>query len=280
MSPTAALIHNTMKITSLLIVSVCIAFGPAESAMAQKDRSSQAKEIVLSLPPADLINLLPPPPENWKLTTSSARSEITAHPALQTIATRDYVFVPPFTPNGEQTASDSAPIKKTQIVLIDSGFAPAVFFAFQKFKSKSPGTAGTKKYLIEKMKVIETVRGNKRSVSVAVSDRFLVAFITENQNEKETATWLKLLNLPALLSASQIAPKSEIPKDSLLVAAIDELQPETNQASLVPYLSKKEEAERQDAYDKVAEEYLKSNPELQAAIEAERKADAEAKARK
>src|SRR6188768_3101601 len=127
-----------MKTISALLISAFIAVGLPEVSQAQPNPSPKTKEIVLSLPPAELIRLLPPAPENWKLTTSSARSEITSQPALQTIATRDYLYVPPPTPPGaEQTPGEPAPPKRTRIMLFDTGFDTESFFVFQNF---TPGS--------------------------------------------------------------------------------------------------------------------------------------------
>jgi len=54
-----------MKIFSIVLVSVGLAFCVVGNSRAQQNPTPSGKSLVLSLPPAELIRLLPPPPENW-----------------------------------------------------------------------------------------------------------------------------------------------------------------------------------------------------------------------
>lgn len=208
----------------------------------QTNAASQV--VVLAEPPARLLQLLPAPPEKWRLILSTGMGCVTDYPSLRTSVTREYRYLPPPVKSGV-----ALPEQITRIILTDTGYDPSAFYMFNSFEAKrrADPILGSRpvNYILENCSIIEGFNSEKRSLIIKIESRFIILVYMYNQNDKDRDFWIQQLNLSGLVRAAVEAAKLPLPPDVLHVIYFDELHPENNQETSTPYLTREKQAQRE-----------------------------------
>jgi len=206
---------------------------------------STKNKVVMGVPPATLLEIMPKPPNGWKLISSVGTNEISAFPALLTFAIREYRFDPPPAQPG-----DPIPLPKiTKITLLDTAYDPDRAFVFDSFHETGPAGPNIKRFTVEGIPFVDQmVSASLRIVSGAFDGRFIITATLENQTKEDRDAWLAALDVASLTSWMKRAPQVPPTPDFFKVSRIDELHPETNQSLTVSYMT---EAQRRIEEKKV-----------------------------
>ena len=186
--------------------------------------------------PAQLLPLLPAPPENWKLTFSIAKERLSYALLPETLAVRKYHFVPPLPPPGNPPSPPSPP-KDITLTLIDTGGDPERIRTFENFKP-SPDPKGPN-ILVQGFEAVKVTNDPSTFLTIKISDRFLLSARFDNMSDREVDAWVQLA-LPAqkMADASSASPNVPLQSGFITLSYIDELKPATNFQSKASFQDK------------------------------------------
>jgi len=194
------------------------------------NEDNDAGSIYYPLEPAPLLSLLPPAPQNWKLTISKATGRLSYALQPETTAVRQYTFVPPPPPPG--VTVPPPPPKTVFLSLLDTGDDPERMRIFKNFKpSDQPTSMGGAKYssvVVDGCEASQIEEATATILTVKVSDRFLLTLRFINLEDSDRDQWLRLVQLPKLTDASAKAPQTPLVSGAITLESIDELNPAAN----------------------------------------------------
>ncbi len=186
--------------------------------------------IYYPMEPAALLSLLPPAPQNWKLTASKTKGRLSYALQPETYAVRLYTFVPPPPPPG--VTMPPPPPRTVFLSLLDTGCDPERMRIFKNFKpSDQPTSMGGAKYssvVIDGCQASQIEEPTATILTVKVSDRFLLTMRFINLEDSDRDQWVRLVQLPKLGEASAQAPQTPLVSGTITLESIDELNPSAN----------------------------------------------------
>ena len=215
----------------MVLCAVCLALGSRASGQTT-DRGGD----FYPLQPAQLLALLPAPPQNWKLISSMARERISYAFQPETLAVRKYLFVPPPPPPSTPPAPPSPP-KEVTVTLLDTGRDPERMGSFDNFK---PGTDPTtaSRLLMQGFETIRVINDPSSFLTLKVSDRFILSGQFDNMKPPEIDVWTQWLQLQKMADASNAAPSVPLVSGTISLTYIDEFKPSTNFTSKASFENK------------------------------------------
>lgn len=178
--------------------------------------------------------MLPAAPQSWKLTASHAANRLSDSSAPETLAVRDYLFVPPA--NG---SAAGGPPKKVEIVLFDTANDSMPFHFFDSFHSSGQqgANSGNKSFTIDGAMVVQFQAGSNLTLNVEISKRFLLNMKLINMSEEDRDAWLKLVNIPQLIQSSATAPQVSMKSGLVTLSRVDELNPQADSKWQASYIT-------------------------------------------
>lgn len=213
--------NNKLAITSPVGATVWIAFcATAVTTLFAQDEDRSPRYIPLR--PSELIQFLPNPPPNWKVTSSKASNQVASW--LLTIAQRSLEYTPPAVSN--PNAQPPQPMK-TAITLMDVGGEQMSGGQFENFK---PGVSGDReRVVIKNCPAVITKEGNGRErLVMKIGARFMLTLLLENQPPGTVKTWAGLLDSEKLSATAQRSSAvAKLPAE-VEIELFDELTPKSN----------------------------------------------------
>ena len=215
---------------SVVLCAIGIASGPRASGQTD-DRGGDYYPVE----PAQLLAVLPAPPENWKLTQSMGRERLSYAYQPESFASRKYLFIPPPPPPGTPPVPPGPP-KEVTITLFDNGHDPESMRPFDNFvPSKDPSAS---RILVEGFDAMKVVNGASTFLTIKVSDRFILSTQYSNLQDREIETWNHWLQLQRMAEGSNAAPRAPLKSGIIVLPYVDELKPSDNFTTKVSFLDK------------------------------------------
>ena len=173
--------------------------------------------------PAQLLALLPAPPENWKLTLSMAKERLSYALQPETLAMRKFLFIPP-PPLPGTPPEPPGPPKEVMMTLLDTGHDPERMRPFDNFKGsddpKSPHI------LVQGFATLQLFNDPNVFLSTKISDRFILSVQFSNMKDSEIDLWKKhWLPLKEMADASDAAPNVPMRSGTIILPYVDDLKP-------------------------------------------------------
>jgi len=177
-----------------------------------------ADNVVLPVPPTDLISLLAPAPEGWKVVKSRAGNVFSGN--LISIADRQFELVPPQAPDGSKPEKSVLTIQLT-----DTGKAP------QRLAIFDPATAGQSLSTIAGFPAIKVPEPGGDKALILIKGRLLLS--VQGRNAKPDVVDRYITQAVALIQKTQL-PQQPVPDITKPLSYIEEIVDELN-----PKLSRK-----------------------------------------
>lgn len=203
----------------LLAIAATVGWSGA-LAFAQTAPSSElTRELVLALPPAELLRAFPAVDPEWQMTSSTANNFFSDW--VMAVAERKYKREAPPESGASGTGARKPPML-LRIRVSDTGRWPGFTTAFSQ-----TAAAGADALQIDGMPAIKRSPGEtKESIRLLINRRFIVQIDTENQPAGAAEAWAKRLDFSRLRAVPD-SKERNVP-NPVIISRIDEFRPEKN----------------------------------------------------
>jgi hypothetical protein len=178
----------------------------------------------------ELLKLLPPAPDGWKLDSSVAKNSFSGWANSQ--ASRKYTG--PALPPAAEGAPARGP-QKVSLDLMDTGLFPGFLAPFQNFQP-APANGGVERLLIGQRPAIRSVGAQGNEVlQILLANRFILKINLENAAPGAAVDWLRRLNAAPLDALTNAGPTTLT--EPLDMYVLDELNPKKSRTYKLQWMT-------------------------------------------